>query len=207
MDEPSIAPTEPPPARRSYDSPLRRARAEQTRDRILAASTALAREATIWDWRGVTIPAVAERAGISERTVYRHFASERQLHDAMMHRLEQEAGVRYDGIALRDVSAVTARVFSSIPSFAVPPPVVRDETFLDSDIRRRGALRHALLEVGADWPADRREMAAAVLDVLWVPTAYERLVAVWGFQPADATEALTWAIDLITEALRKGDHP
>jgi AcrR family transcriptional regulator len=201
MNDPSRAP------RRHYDSPLRRARAEETRTRILDASTALAHEATVWNWRDVTIPAVAARAGISERTVYRHFASERHLHDAMMHRLEQDAGVSYEGIALHDVAAVTARVFSSLPSFAVPAPVMRDEAFADSDLRRRGALRAAMQDVGADWPADRREMAAAVLDVLWVPTAYERLVATWGFTPADATQALTWAIELITEALRKGDHP
>ena len=194
-------------SRRRYDSPLRRAQADDTRARILAAGTALARESSVWDWRDLTIRAVAERAAISERTVYRHFTTERQLHDAMMQQLEQDAGVTYEGIALQDVASVSSRVFSSMLSFSVPPAVIRDETFAESDRRRRDALLDAVLEAGAGWSAAERRMAAGVLDVLWVPTSYERLVAVWGFEPADATQAVTWAIELIVGALRAGNRP
>ena len=47
-----------------------------------------------WDWRDLTFRSVAERAGVGERTVYRHFPTERHLHDAVMERLESEAGSR-----------------------------------------------------------------------------------------------------------------
>jgi len=59
-------------ATRRYDSPLRRERAAQTRDSIISAGAELVHEFSSWDWRKLTIRAVAERAGVHERTVYRH---------------------------------------------------------------------------------------------------------------------------------------
>lgn len=181
--------------------------AESTRSAIVMAGTALAREASGWDWRNLTARAVAEKAGVSERTIYRHFASERQLHDSIMHRLEQEAGVVYEGIRLEDVARVTARVFSAVPAFSVPPPVIHDETFMATDLRRQKALVDAVRDTGADWPDAERRMAAAVLDVLWVPTTYERLVTSWHMDAEDATRAMMWAIELVVETLRAGKHP
>jgi AcrR family transcriptional regulator len=66
-------------SRRSYSSPLRDEQAEETRIRILEA---LVRTMA----RGVadlTIPAVAEEAGVSVPTVYRHFGTKRELLDAL----------------------------------------------------------------------------------------------------------------------------
>jgi AcrR family transcriptional regulator len=104
--------------RRRYDSALRRQRAAQTRDRIIEEGATLARSLETWDWRELTFRAVAERAGVSESTVYRHFASERELHDAVMQRLHDQAGVTYQGIALEEVAGVAGQVFSSMAAFA-----------------------------------------------------------------------------------------
>src|SRR5262245_58672451 len=57
---------------RRYDSVVRRERAAQTRDRIVAAGSELAHEFASWDWKPLTFRAVADRAGVGERTVYRH---------------------------------------------------------------------------------------------------------------------------------------
>lgn len=193
--------------RRRYDSPRRRAQSEETRAGIIAAGTALAREATTWDWRDLTVRAIAGRAGASERTVYRHFASERQLHQAVMRRLEEEAGVTYEGIALDDIAKVTAHVFTSLPSFSVPLSEIHDATFAESDRRRQKVLLAALEPVALKWPEAERKMAAATLDALWAPTSYERLVAGWKLDPADATNAMTWVIDLVIDAFRAGARP
>jgi len=40
---------------------------------VIAAGSELVRQLPSWDWREVTFRAVAERAGVGERTVYRHF--------------------------------------------------------------------------------------------------------------------------------------
>lgn len=50
-------------------------------------------------------------------------------------------------------------------------------------------------------------MAAAVLDLLWSVTAYERLVAAWELTPQQTTSAITWAIGLIETAIREGRAP
>ena len=67
------------PGRRRYDSPVRREQAVRTRQRIVDAGVALARELPVWDWRGLTFTAVAARASVGTRTVYRHFPTERDL--------------------------------------------------------------------------------------------------------------------------------
>jgi AcrR family transcriptional regulator len=73
--------------RRRYDSPVRRQRAAETRERIIASGVELVHSFKSWDWAELTFRATAEGAGVSESTVYRHFANERELQDAVMGRL------------------------------------------------------------------------------------------------------------------------
>src|SRR5205823_8820044 len=125
----SVASTPPRPhtgtarERRRYDSPVRRRQVAETRERILGAASALVHGFRTWDWHALTFRAVAERAGVSERTVYRHFATEQELRHAVMRRLEEEAGVSYDGLGLDDLAEVTALVFSARATFAASPTV------------------------------------------------------------------------------------
>lgn len=195
-------------ARRAYDSPVRREQREATRQRIVAAGSAIAHELPSWDWRGLTFRAVAERAGVSERTVYRHFSGERHLHQAVMRRLEHEAGVRYEGIGLDDLPAVTARVFGSLASFAASAgPAVSDPTFLAEDVRRREALLVALAPVTDGWSEEERDRVAGLLDVLWSLPTFERLVQAWGIPADDASSAVAWALDVLLGAVREGSRP
>ena len=105
---------EPTQARRRYDSPLRRQRAAETRERIVAAGAELLHGFPVWNWRALTIRSVAARAGVNERTVYRHFANERDLRDAVMARLESEAGVALEGLALGGLSSVLEMTYPGI---------------------------------------------------------------------------------------------
>ena len=107
--------------RRPYDSPLRRRQAADTRERILAAGSELVHGFDSWDWRDLTVRAVAKRAGVNERTVYRHFSNERELHDAVMRRLQEEAGDPLDGLTLDQFAAVVADLFAYLSSFATAP--------------------------------------------------------------------------------------
>lgn len=195
MGEPSIAP------RRSYDNSARRQKAAQTRDRIVRAGSELVHEFESWDWRGLTFRAVADRAGVGERTVYRHFPTERHLHDAVMQRLEVEAGVAYEDVTLDNLGVVTARVFASLQRFSVRQvfPTPEDSAFVSSDVRRREALLRAVSEASPQLPEARRRTVAGLLDVLWSPASYERLVGVWGLDAEEATSAID---GLMTEVLR-----
>ncbi|MBL7523820.1 TetR/AcrR family transcriptional regulator, partial [Frankia sp. CNm7] len=194
------------PDRRRYDSPVRRGRAAETRERILAAGSALVHGFPTWDWKGLTFRAVADGAGVSERTVYRHFATERDLHDAVMRRLEEDAGLSYDQLRLDDLPALVGSVLASLSSFEVwrgetedPPPPL----FVTEDERRRAALLRAVTEAApAHWSDEQRVKAAALVDVLWNLPTFERLIAGWKLDTDQASDAVTWAIGLLVEAVR-----
>jgi AcrR family transcriptional regulator len=195
--------------RRGYDSPLRRQKVAQTRDRIVSAGSELVHGYASWDWQGLTFRAVAERAGVGERTVYRHFPTERHLHDAVMQRLEDEAGITYEDVEMTNVAEVTARVFATRRSFAVSGSVTApdDPTFVAVDERRRRALLRAVSASTPGWSDADRETVAALLDVLWNLPSYERLVGVWNLPSEDATRAITWVIGKLVQAIEDDDPP
>jgi len=195
------------PQRRQYDSSLRRERAAQTRRRVVDAGLQLAHELPVWDWRALTIRAAAERAGVSERTVYRHFPGEREFHDAVMQRLEEQAGVTLEGLQLEEVADATARVFAHVSSFPMVPRTPLDPTLTATDQRRRASLLSAVAPTAASWPETDRRMAAGMLDVLWSVMSYERLVAAWELTPEQATRAITWVIGLIETAIGEDRAP
>jgi AcrR family transcriptional regulator len=195
------------PERRKYDSPLRRERAAETRARIIAAGAELLHGVPVWNWRALTIRGVAQRAGVNERTVYRYFASERDLRDAVIARLENEAGVMLEGLALEDIAAHTARLLGYVSSFPLESRGPDDPTLVAAHRRQRDALIAAVTAKTAAWPASERAVAAAMLDVLWSVASYERLVADWDLDPADAITGATWVIGLVEDAIRDGRRP
>lgn len=193
--------------RRRYDSPLRRQQAAETRERILAAGAEILHEQAVWNWRALTVRGVAERAGVNERTVYRHFPSERHLRDAVLARLTDEAGVDLDALELSDLQATTARVLEFVSAFPLEARRPSDPTLVAADARLREAMLRVVGPATEGWPVDDRTIAAAMLDVLWSVVTYEKLVAGWGLDPKDAIRGATWAIGLVEEALRKGHRP
>ena len=126
---PAPGPDSPDGLRRSYDRTLRREQAAETRERILASGSELLHGASVRNFKRLTVRAVAERAGVNERTVYRHFGNERGLHDAVMHRLEEEAGIDLEGMQLGDIAKVAC---SNLPTRLVvsdrPPSSTRSDT-------------------------------------------------------------------------------
>jgi len=199
--------SEPVRTRRRYDSTLRRQRAAQTRERIVAAGSELLHGSSIRDWRALTIRAVADRAGVNERTVYRHFANERALHDAVMHRLEAEAGVDLAGMRLDDIADVTARILEHVSAYPLDPRPPLDATLGDANRRQREALLGAVAAHSARWSEADRAVAAGMFDVLWSVASYERLVVDWHLDRDPAIRGITWVIGLVEDAVRSGRRP
>lgn len=190
-----------------YETPVRDERAARTRDQIVSAGTELVQGLPIWDWRGLTFRAVAERAGVGERTVYRHFPTEQHLHDAVMARLHEHSGVTYEGIGLNEVADVAAKVFTTtrLDESVVPEPL--GPAVLAVDTTRRTALTDAVRQAAPHWTDEQRRTTAALLDVLWGLPAYERLVRTWGLSEQQACGALAWLIGRVTEAVGQGTPP
>ena len=192
---------------RKYDSPTRRQRATETRERIVTAGCRLLQSSSVRDWRGLTIRGVAEEAGVNERTVYRYFGNERGLRDAVMHRLEQAAGIDLDGMRLDDVAPVAARILAHVSSYPRQAKSPLDPTLADANLRQRQALFGALHDWTHAWSDSDRTSVAAMLDVLWSVATYERLTADWELDRDQAISAVTWTIELIEEAVRTGGRP
>jgi AcrR family transcriptional regulator len=195
--------------RRRYHSPARRQGAAETRERIIDAGSRLVRGFTTWDWDELTFRAVAERAGVSERTVYRNFPSERQLHDAIMARLEDEAGVSYQDVELDNLGEVTARVFGSLRRFATKDIVdtPRGPAFAGADARRHEALNRAVTARAPEQPDAQRRALAGLLDVLWSPPTYERLIGAWNLDNVEAIGAVQWLIAKVIAAVDSNEPP
>jgi AcrR family transcriptional regulator len=198
---------EPVRARRRYDGTLRRRQAAETRERIVAAGSALLQGSPIRDWRALTVRAVAERAGVNQRTVFRHFANERALRDAVMHRLEQESGIDLAELRLEDVAEVAARIFTHVSAYPLRPRRQLDPTLSEAGERQRNALLSAVAARTARWPSADRLVAAAMFDVLWSVASYERLVVNWQLDRKQVIRGITWVIRLVEEAVRKGQRP
>ena len=194
-------------SRRKYDNTLRRGQAAETRERIVSAASEILHATHVRDWNALTVRAVAERAGVNERTVYRHLHNERGLRDAAMKRFEAEAGIDLEGMRLDDVSAMAARIFRHVTSFPLEPRPVLDPTLSDASRRQHAALLNALTPDTDHWLHEERVMAAGVLDVLWSVAAYERLVGEWQLETDDAIKAIEWAIGLVRSAVRADLRP
>ena len=192
---------------RAYDGTLRRERAAETREKILDAGSELIHRTSVRDWKKLTVRAVAERAGVNERTVYRYFGSERGLRDAVMQRNEQEAGIELAGMGLEDIAIVAAQIFDHVSQYPREPRPLLEPTLVDAKDRQNQALLGAIAERAEAWPDRDQALAAAVFDVLWSVASYERLVVDWEIDHDQAIQGIAWVIGLVAEAVRAGRRP
>jgi AcrR family transcriptional regulator len=192
---------------RRYDSPLRRERSAETRERIVDAGTALVHELSSWDWRGVTVREVAVRAQVHARTVHRHFATERELRGAVLQRLIEESGVTVEGMRLEDLPDHVHQLFGYLGSFASAAPPRAEGVLAELDQRRTQALLDTVREAADDASEAELTRIAALVDVLWGLPTYRRLIDDWGLDAKDAAESVGWLIDLLTRAVRDGQRP
>jgi AcrR family transcriptional regulator len=194
-------------SRRNYHSPARQKAAAATRNRIINAGVRLVRGFTTWDWDELTFRAVAEGAEVSERTVYRHFPTERHLHDAIMGRLEGQAGIAYEHVELDNFAEVTARLFASLGRFAIKDSIgaPHGPAFVGAEAKRHDALDRAV--VTPQLSGAQRRALAGLLDVLWSPPTYERLVGAWNLDQGEAVQAVQWLITKVIAAVEDNEAP
>ena len=142
---------------------------------------------------------------MNERTVYRHFTNERGLRDAVMHRMEEQAGIDLSTLRLEDIAEVAGRIFASVSSAPAPaPPAARPDADRGEPAPARGAAPGPGPARPTGGPRADRTVAAAMFDVLWGVAPYERLVGDWGLDADRAVAGITWVIGLIEAAVRDG---
>jgi AcrR family transcriptional regulator len=192
---------------RPYDSPVRRERSAETRERIVEAGSALVHELGSWDWSGLTVRDVAARAGVHERTVHRHFATERDLRAAVLQRLIDEAGVTVEGLRLDEVPQHVEQLFGYLSGFSSEPRREPDALFAALDQRRKAALLETVSEGANGLSESEARLVAAMIDALWGMPTYNRLTGDWALAADEAARGVNWLIGLLTDAVRSGRGP
>lgn len=193
---------------RPYRSALRGAQQQQTRERILEAAIAQIAEDGLAE---LTVPLVAERAGVSLRTVYRHFPTKDDLIDSVAEFRDLQFGSQGPPASVEELVETTPRLFEG---FAARDDLVRaaDVSAAGRQIhdrarrRRAKALSQILEDVTRDLPPAEARRVAATVQVLWSTRAWLTLHDNWGMDGDEAGKAAQWAIaTLLDEARRMGD--
>ncbi len=197
----------PEKGKRRYDSPVRRERSAETRERIVEAGSDLVHELRSWDWSGLTVREVASRAGVHERTVHRHFATERDLRAAVLQHLIDEAGVTVEGMRLDEVPDHVTALFHYLSGFSNAPRRTPGALFVALDQRRKTALLDTVREGARGLSEEEAHLVAAMIDALWGLSTYNRLTAGWGLDATQAARGVNWLVGLLTEAVTSGRGP
>jgi AcrR family transcriptional regulator len=193
---------------RGYASPLRARQTELTRELILRATAAAITDDPLF---GFSMQEVADRAGVSLRSVYRHYPGRKQLFEAL-----------YDWSSSRlEVPALigSVRSLEDLPSLAAPL-FTRFES--ESPIARAGVLASLALgtqpAMRAEWDktagalfraalpnldADEKRRAWAMVRLLFTSRVWLTLSDRFGLDTTSAADAVEWAAQALIEELKR----
>lgn len=194
--------------RRPYASPLRAAQAEDTRDRILAATEALlARN----DAPDISIDMIAAEAQVQKRTIFRHFESREVLFDAFWVWFNKRLQLTTEPAT---AEALIAGPLQAFPRFDAVEGVIRASLHTRSGramrtratLARRAAFATALSPlIGHLLPAERSRVEA-LTHLLYSAPAWEVLKDFGGLNGAQAGQAASWALKLILSAVSRSEN-
>ena len=182
-----------------YLSPLRQGYAAQTRERILDAAIAALNDGAP---EQLTIAGVARAAGITERTIYRHFATREDLLRAVWPRMQARMGM--SGFP-QDVETLLATPQKVFPRFAAEEGSVRASMASDAgrEIRRAAnperqkAFVGCVAEALPALDAAARRRRAAVIQLIGSAHGWAAMKDYWGLDADEAGRAAAEAIALL----------
>jgi AcrR family transcriptional regulator len=195
-------------ATRKYVSKLRSAQTKDTHERILAGAGRI----TLFDSTRVTHAAVARSAGVSVRTVYRHFPTVSALHDAFSKYQERRFG-RDQGeeLSVDELPASYERWPERIESTSALDYMLNepaDPPLLTKSRRKRyQRLERALREVVPDATPTQVRQLVLVFGALLSPEVFRRGKVLLRMDPRQIVPGPAWALRVLIDRLREGDAP
>lgn len=194
-----------------YTSTLRDRQVAQTRELILDALTTLLDDRRADE---VTTREIAAVAGVSERTVYRHFPDRDALLEGLTQRLPHLNGVRPSfGVGgLEDIAPTSCHLMELLEEHYV---TARAEAVFNADPRRFAADTQAhtrdmveLLAKELPELGEREKLRiAAVIRCLVSTQAWLRMREEFGVPGTESGPVVAWVIDIIIRELRAGNTP
>ena len=171
----------------------------QTRERILdAAMAALQKEGL----EALTIAQVAKDAGITDRTIYRHFQTREDLLKAVWGRMQSRVGL---GGYPQTVTALLAAPGALFPRFDAQEGAVRASMYsaagrevrASANQARHQSMQACVAEALPDLDAAARRRRAAVIQMIGSSHGWACLKDYWGLDTDEAARAATEAIAIL----------
>jgi len=209
--EPNHAGTDRPTVRR-YSSPLRERQARQTRELILDAVTNLLDQHAADE---ATTKAIAQAAGVSERTVYRHFPDRHALLEGLSERiirLAEPTILDADPASVDDLANLAVALMRGLDE---QPTLARAEALLNADPRRFTAATRSHSDqfhtiIAAALPdldeRDRLRVTAAIRCLL-SSQAWLRMREEYGIPGSESGPVVAWVIGAVFNEIERGNPP
>ncbi len=191
-----------PMAVRSYHSPLRDAQAQATRDLILDALTEIA---SADGFEQVVIRDLATAAGVSERTVYRHFPDRQTLLDGLIDRMAERGKWEEQQGALTSLRGIAGAVEATFRQFDENEAGTRAAARLNLDparsardtVERTERIARALDESLPELDPANRLGVLAVVRTLVSSRTWLRMRDEFGLTGSEAARFVRWTIELM----------
>ena len=196
---------------------LREEQKRIARQRIIEAAATEIAAAGLAD---TSIPTIAERAGVSVRTVYNYFPTKDDLADALADetdRLIVELGglaVSDDLDALPELVDLNFSLFADLGDIGAASARIRTERRLSGDRHQRGAtgarteaLRRAIADARPDLTNTQVSETASIIRTVMSFETWDRLTNEFGIPTAHVGRVASWALKELLDAVRAGRSP
>ena len=150
--------------------------------------------------------AIAKKAGMGARTVYRHFPSRAELLQALWERLRGTTGIRFPSDE-EEVAPFIRDVFQQFEDHQTLVRAVLNSS-VGTEVRKTGAARgradltKSLAKILEGLPPRRQAQMVAVFLTVYSGNFWQTLRDRGGLSGPDAQEAAAWAVEALLAAAR-----
>lgn len=191
--------------KRTYTSELRKAQAEATRTKILDALVEVLAEGV----DTLSVPAVAERAGVSVGTVYRHFGDKAGMLKALMPYTQTRSGIEIDSTpeSLDEMREAVGQVFRHFENTddllrAAFASRIGREVRIKGSTERLQLMKEALQQLEPGLESNQLDHMAKLVLILTTSEAYQQWKDRLGLSPEEAADEVMWAIETLIKGIQ-----
>lgn len=194
---------------RAYSSAIRDAQLEQTRALLLDTARGMLLAGGL---EALTLPKLAQVAGVSVPTVYRHFPTLDDLFRAFLEWLRPQLGLTVERLTSTTPDELPEVPLYNFPRYEAHGKVLR--ALMESrefnrvrveSMRDRARTASAKLKTTAPgWSPAELEARSALIWVLTSPQVWRAMRDTWGIGDDATAQAASWAMATLRDALVRG---
>lgn len=191
--------------KRTYTSELRKAQAEATRTKILDALVEVLAEGV----DTLSVPAVAERAGVSVGTVYRHFGDKAGMLKALMPYTQTRSGIEIGSTpeSLDEMRETVGQVFRHFENTddllrAAFASRIGREVRIKGSTERLQLMKEAFQQLEPGLESNQLDHMAKLGLILTTSEAYQQWKDRLGLSPEEAADEVLWAIETLIKGIQ-----